>query len=133
MYSSGPTTDPLSPVGANVPSFPVGEYDRAQNFVAQETHVFSPTTIAVGGYASVGDPITGPRNTFQNTFDLSGSLSWIHGRHELKFGGGYRRDQINALQGIATNGFFVFAGIPSQANFLYNDGFANFLSGNPVV
>ena len=176
MYSSGPTTDPLSPVGANVPGFPVGEYNRAQNFVAQETHVFSPTTIGVarfsflrntflldqhlnnrppsslgfeyaptlpvaegppfiqiGGYASVGDPITGPRYTYQNTFDLSGSLSWIHGRHELKFGGGYRRDQINALQGIATNGFFVFAGIPSAAGFIYNDGFANYLSGNPVV
>src|SRR5216684_7204071 len=170
MYSSGPTTDPLSPVGANVPGFPVGEYDRAQNFVAQETHIFSPTTIGVarfsflrnvfllderlnhqspsslgfqyaptlpsasgppfiqvGGYASVGDPITGPRNTYQNTFDLSGSLSWIHGRHELKFGGGFRRDQINALQGIATNGFFVFASFP------YSDGFASFLSGNPVV
>jgi hypothetical protein len=155
MFSSGPTTDPLSPVGANVPGFPVGEYDRAQNFVAQETHIFSPTSIGVarfsylrntflldehlnhespadlgfqyaptlpsaagppfiqiGGYASVGDPITGPRNTFQNTFDLSGSLSWIHGRHELKFGGGYRRDQINALQGIASNGFFVFAAFP---------------------
>jgi hypothetical protein len=176
MYSSGPTTDPLSPVGANVPGFPVGEYDRAQNFVAQETHIFSPNTIGiarfsflrntflldqhlnhespsdlgfqyaptlpsaagppfiqVGGYASVGDPITGPRNTFQNTFDFSGSLSWIHGRHDLKFGGGYRRDQMNVLQGIATNGFFVFAGIPSFANFLYNDGFANYLSGNPVV
>ncbi len=92
-----------------------------------------PPFIQIGGYASVGDPITGPRNTFQNTFDFSGSLSWIHGRHELKFGGGYRRDQINALQGIATNGFFVFVGIPSQAHFLYNDGFANFLSANPVV
>jgi hypothetical protein len=170
MYSAGPTTDPLSPVGANVPGFPVGEYDRGQNFVAQETHVFSPTTIAVArfsylrnkflldqhlnhespsdlgfqyqptlasaagppfiqvsGYSSVGDPITGPRNTFQNTFDLSGSVSWIRGRHELKFGGGFRRDQINALQGIATNGFFVFASFP------YSDGFASFLSGNPVV
>jgi hypothetical protein len=170
MYSSGPTTDPLSPVGANVPGFPVGEYDRAQNFVAQETHIFSPTTIAVarfsflrntflldehlnhesptdlgfeytptlpsaagppfiqvGGYASVGDPITGPRNTYQNTFDFSGSLSWIHGRHELKFGGGYRREQINALQGIASNGFFVFS------NFPFSDGFASFLSGTPVV
>jgi len=170
MYSSGPTTDPLSPVGANVPGFAVGEYDRAQNFVAQETHVIAPTTIGVarfsylrneflldqhlnhesptdlgfqyhptlasaagppfiqvGGYASVGDPITGPRNTVQSTFDVSGFLSWIHGRHELKFGGGYRRDQINALQGIATNGFFVFSTFP------YNDGFASLLSGNPVV
>jgi hypothetical protein len=176
MYASGPVVDPLSPVGANVPGFPVGEYDRAQNFVSQETHSFSPRTIGVarfsflrnaflldqhlnhespsdlgfqyaptlplaagppfiqiGGYASAGDPITGPRYTYQNTFDLSGSLSWIRGRHELKFGGGYRRDQINGLQGIASNGFFVFAPIPSQAQFLYNDGFANFLSGNPVV
>jgi len=176
MFSTGPTTNPVSPSGASVPGFPVGEYDRAQNFVFQETHVFSPNTIGVlrfsflrntfllsqhlnhespadlgflyqptlpeaagppfiqiGGYASVGDPITGPRNTHQNTFDLSGSLSKIYGRHELKFGGGYRRDQINGLQGIATNGFFVFAGIPSQAGFLYNDGFANYLSANPVV
>jgi len=170
MYSAGPTTDPLSPVGANVPGFPVGEYDRAQNFVAQETHVFSankigiarfsflrntflldehlnnespaslgfqyaptlpvasgPPFIQVAADASVGDPITGPRYTYQNTFDLSGSLSWIRGRHEFKFGAGYRRDQINALQGIASNGFFVFE------NFPYSDPFASFLSGNPVV
>jgi Carboxypeptidase regulatory-like domain/TonB dependent receptor len=170
MYSSGPTTDPLSPVGANVPGFPVGEYDRAQNFVTQETHLFSPHTIGVGRFsflrntflldqhlnhespsdlgfqyaptlplaagppfiqvaadASVGDPITGPRYTYQNTFDVSGSLSWIRGRHDFKFGGGYRRDQINALQGIASNGFFVFE------NFPYSDPFASFLSGNPVV
>jgi hypothetical protein len=176
MYSSGPTTDPLSPVGANVPGFPVGEYDRAQNFVTQETHVFSPAVIGlarfsylrntflldehlnhqspsslgfqyaptlplasgppfiqIGGYASAGDPITGPRYTYQNTFDVSGSLSWIRGNHELKFGGGYQRDQINGLQGIASNGFFVFEPIPSFEDFLYNDGFANFLSGNPVV
>jgi Carboxypeptidase regulatory-like domain/TonB dependent receptor len=169
MFSGGPTTDPLSPGGANVPGFPVGEDDRSQNFVATETHTFSPTLIAVarvsylrnkflfgehvnhesptdlgfqytpslasaegppfiqvGGYASVGDPITGPRNTYQNTFDYSGSLSWIHGHHELKFGAGYRHDNINALQGIATNGFFVFSTFP------YSDGFASFLSGQPV-
>jgi outer membrane receptor protein involved in Fe transport len=169
MYSAGPTTDPLSTAGANVPGFPVGQYDRAQNFVAQETHVFSPAVIGiarfsylrnkflfdehvnheppselgfqyqptlpsaagppfiqVAGYASVGDPITGPRNTYQNTFDYSGSLSWIHGQHEMKFGGGFQHDQINALQGIASNGFFVFSTFP------YSDGFASFLSGTPV-
>ncbi len=169
MYSGGPTTDPLSTAGANVPGFPVGEDDRAQNFVAQETHVFSPAVVGVfrfsylrnkflfdehvnheppselgfqyeptlasaagppfiqvAGYASVGDPITGPRNTYQNTFDYSGSLSWVHGRHEMKFGGGFQQNQINALQGIASNGFFVFSTFP------YSDGFASFLSGTPV-
>ncbi len=170
MFSGGPTTDPLSTSGANVPGFPVGEEDRAQNFVAQETHIFSPSVVSVtrfsflrnkflfdqhlnhqlpstlgflyepslpeaagppfiqvGGYASVGDPITGPRNTFQNTFDVSGSVNWIRSRHEMKFGVGFRRDQINALQGIATNGFFVFAPFP------FSDAFASFLTGTPVV
>jgi Carboxypeptidase regulatory-like domain/TonB dependent receptor len=169
VFTQGDTVDPLSTAGANVPGFPVGEAQRAQNFVAQETHTFSPTMtgvarfsflrnkflfdehlnhttpaslgfqyapqldaaigppfIQVGGYASVGDPITGPRNTYENTLDVSGSLTWIHGRHELKFGGGYAHDQINVLFGIATNGFFVFQPFP------VSDAFASFLIGQPV-
>jgi len=170
-YSFGQSgqTDPLSSAGANVPGFPVGENQRPQNFVAQETHTFSPTVVGqlrfsflrnkllldehlnhtdpsslgftyaptlesaigppfiqVGGYASIGDPITGPRNTYQNSFDYSGSLTWIHGRHQFKFGGGYQYDQINVLQGIATNGFFVFEQFP------VNNAFASFLFGQPV-
>ena len=162
--------DPLSPGGASVPGFPVGENQRAQSFVADETHTFTPTLIAVGrfsflrnkllfgqsenhqppssvgfqyepsldiavglpfiqvsGYADVGDPITGPRNTYENVFDYSGSLSWVRGKHTLKFGGGYQYQQINVLQGIATNGFFVFAPFP------VTDAFASFLTGQPVV
>ena len=46
-----------------------------------------PPFIQVNGYTTVGDPITGPRNRYENAFDYSGSLSWVHGRHELKFGG----------------------------------------------
>jgi Carboxypeptidase regulatory-like domain/TonB dependent receptor len=168
-YGQLDQTDPLSTAGANVPGFPVGENQRDQNFVAQETHTFSPTVVGVlrgsylrnkflldqhinhtdpaslgfeyeptlesaigppfvqvGGYASIGDPITGPRNTYQNTFDFSGSLTWVKGRHQLKFGGGYQYDQINVLQGIATNGFFVFS------NFPVNNSFASFLFGQPV-
>lgn len=170
MYSNSNVLDPLSTSGANVPGFPVGEDHRAQNFVAQATHTFSPTMVGVArfsflrykflfdqhinhtspaslgfqyqpsldvaagppfvqvsSYASVGDPITGPRDTYQNSFDYSGSLSWIHGRHELRFGGGYERNQINAVQGIATNGFFVFAPFPVLGN-----AFASFLIGQPV-
>jgi hypothetical protein len=86
-----------------------------------------PPFIQVGGYASIGDPITGPRNTYQNTFDFSGALTWIKGQHQLKFGGGYQYDQINMLNGIATNGFFVFSDFP------VNNSFASFLFGQPVV
>ena len=80
-----------------------------------------------GGYASIGDPITGPRNTYENAFATSGSLTWIHGRHELKFGADYRRDQINVVNGIASNGFFVFAPVP------LSNAFANFLIGQPLL
>ncbi|MGC2616664.1 MAG: carboxypeptidase regulatory-like domain-containing protein [Terracidiphilus sp.] len=161
---------PLSPGGASVPGFPVAENQRAQSFVAQDTHSFSPSIIAVGrfsflrnkflfgesqnheppsslgfqytpsldaaigppfiqvsGYTLVGDPITGPRDTYENVYDFSGSLSWVRGKHALKFGGGYQYQQINVLQGIATNGFFVFAPFP------VTDAFASFLTGQPVV
>lgn len=170
MFNQLSQIDPLSPGGASVPGFPVGEDQRAQNFVAQETHTFSPTLIAIGrfsflrnkflfgehedhqspaslgfqytpsldiavgppfiqvnGYSTVGDPITGPRNTFENVFDYSGAITWVRGKHELKFGGGYQHQQINVLQGIATNGFFVFAPFP------VTDAFASFLTGQPVV
>ena len=51
----------------------------------------------------------------------------MRGKHTLKFGGGYQHQQINVLQGIATNGFFVFAPFP------VTDAFASFLTGQPVV
>jgi hypothetical protein len=162
--------NPLSPQGASVPGFPVGEDQRAQNFVAQETHTFTPTLVGVlrfsflrnkflysqsqvhtspeslgfqyspslavsegppfiqiSGYTDIGNPITGPRNTYENLYNISGSMSWSRGRHLFKFGGGYQRQQINVTQGIATNGFFVFAPFP------VTDAFASFLSGTPVV
>jgi len=163
----GTQFNPIPTSGASVPGFPVGQDQRAQNFVLQETHTFSPSMIGVfrfsylrnkflfgqhinptspadlgfqykpsldiavgppsiqiAGYTTIGNPITGPRDTYENAFDYSASLSWVHGRHELKFGGGYQHLQVNALQGIATNGFFVFAGFP-----VVPDAFASFLFG----
>jgi outer membrane receptor protein involved in Fe transport len=170
IFNDGDRTDPLSTSGASVPGFPVGEDQRAQNLVSQESHTFSPAMIGVfrfsylrnkflfdqhlnhttpdslgfgytpsleaavgppfiqvNGYTTVGDPITGPRNTFQNTYDYSGALTWVRGQHEFKFGGGYQRSQFNVLQGIGTNGFFVFAPFP------VTNPFASFLAGQPVV
>jgi len=169
VFADGDRLDPLSTAGASVPGFPVGEDHRAQNFVAQETHSFSPAMIGVfrfsylrnkflfnehvnhttpaslgfqyepsldlaigppfiqvNGYTTIGDPITGPRNTFQNTYDFSGALTWIRGKHEFKFGGGYEYSQFNVLQGIATNGFFVFVPFP------VTNSFASFLFGQPI-
>lgn len=170
MFNDGAQLNPIPTSGASVPGFPVGQDQRAQNLVVQETHTFNPSLVSVlrfsflrnkflygertnhttpaslgfnydpsldlavgppfiqvNGYTTVGNPITGPRNSYENAFDYSGSLSWVHGRHELKFGGGYQHQQINVLQGIATNGFFVFAPFPVVPN-----AFASFLFGQPV-
>ena len=81
----------------------------------------------VSGYASVGNPITGPRDTAQNTYEAFDSLSLIRGAHSVKLGVDFRRNQINMAEGIASNGFFVFAPFP------LSDSFASFLLGFPVV
>jgi hypothetical protein len=170
MFNDGDQFNPIPVSGASVPGFPVGQDQRSQNFVVQETHTFNPALVGVlrfsylrnkflygertnhttpaslgfgydpsldvavgppfiqvNGYTAIGDPITGPRNSYENAFDYSGSLSWVHGRHELKFGGGYQHLQINVLQGIATNGFFVFVPFPVVPN-----AFASFLFGQPI-
>ena len=103
---------------------------RASDFNTQPSldAAIGPPFIQVNGYTTVGDPITGPRNTYENAFDYSGSLSWVRGRHDLKFGGGYQHLNINVLQGIATNGFFVFDAISR----LRETRFASFLFGQPV-
>jgi hypothetical protein len=169
LFSNGTEFDPIATSGASIPGYPVSQDHRAQNFVVQETHNFSPSMVGVfrfsflrnkflygernnqntpasldfqydssldlatgtpfiqvNGYTVVGDPITGPRNTYENAYDYSGSLSWVRGRHEFKFGGGAQHLQVNALQGIATNGFFVFVPFP------VTDSFASFLFGQPV-
>ncbi|MEW5978640.1 MAG: carboxypeptidase regulatory-like domain-containing protein [Acidobacteriota bacterium] len=86
-----------------------------------------PPFIQVSGLASVGNPITGPRLTRQNSYEFGESLSWIRGRHQLKMGIEYRRNHIDAEQGIASNGFFVFVPFP------LSNAIANLLLGAPVV
>ncbi len=86
-----------------------------------------PPFLIVSGYASVGDPITGPRTSAQNTFEVYDSIARTAGRHSFKAGADFRRNQINMTEGIASNGFFVFAPFPAS------DSFASFLMGFPVV
>ena len=81
----------------------------------------------VSGYASIGDPITGPRDTTQNTYEAQDSYAKTAGAHSVKLGVEFRRNQINMTEGIASNGFFVFAPFPAS------DPFASFLLGFPVV
>ena len=80
------------------------------------------------GYSPVGGAITGPRESVQNSFEGQEGLSWIKGRHSLKFGAEILRTQLNMFQGIAPNAFFIFA-----STFPTNNAVANLLLGAPVT
>lgn len=82
----------------------------------------------LSGYSPVGGAITGPRHSFQNTYEIEDTVSWFYKRHSLKFGASYRKLQINATYVIAPNAFYVYS-----STFPTSDAFANFLLGRPVT
>jgi hypothetical protein len=111
-------------------------YEDAQNHTPGSSlgFTYQPTLAAnsgipfliVSGYGDVGNPITGPQNTYQNDYQGSYSIAMTRGRHNLKLGAELDHQQINLLLGIATNGFFVFAPFPAS------DSFASLLLGQSV-
>jgi hypothetical protein len=112
-------------------------HDQAQNHTPASDlgFTYQPTLSSsagspyfiISGYSDVGNPITGPQNTYQNDYQLSWSLAMTQGHHNVKVGAELDRQRINLLLGIATNGFFVFAPFPAS------DAYASFLLGQPVV
>jgi len=111
-------------------------YEDAQNHTPGSSLGFTyPPTLGtnagmpfliVSGYSDVGNPITGPQNSYQNDYQGSYSIAMTRGRHNLKLGADLDRQQIDVLLGIATNGFFVFAPFPAT------DSFASMLLGTSV-
>ncbi len=75
-----------------------------------------------------------PSFSLSQTISISETLSWIHGKHNLRFGGDYRRVHHDFLAGSNATGSFVFAGLFTQdANSDFDTGsaFADFLLGYP--
>jgi len=83
--------------------------------------------VLVSGYSSVGDPAIGPRDTVQNNYEAAEAVTVTAGAHTLRFGGEFRRIQINAVQGHFSNGVFQFSGYPAS------NSLANLLLGRPSV
>jgi hypothetical protein len=52
-----------------------------------------------------------PSFSQSQTISLSETLSWIHGKHNLRFGGDYRRVHRNFLTGSNATGSFTFSGL----------------------
>lgn len=71
-------------------------------------------------FASLGD--VNPQLTRNQTFTLSDSIVWIHGKHTWRWGGDFRRIQLNTETSGNARGSFVFTGTNTGydfADFLY--------------
>jgi len=92
------------------------------------------TNIDIAGVESLGDSQWLPEHVFENIFQVADALSWIHGKHSLKFGIDFRRQQRNFFQLSSPRGWFVFSGgytgdLTSASG---GSGLADLLLGAPV-
>ena len=76
--------------------------------------------------AVIGFSIQGPSRLVDNTFAYSDVLSWIHGKHTMKFGASLSAYQDNQIFQFEINGQFFYSTAGAAG-----DPFANFLVGLP--
>ncbi|MGA2736421.1 MAG: TonB-dependent receptor [Bryobacteraceae bacterium] len=71
---------------------------------------FGLSLISVTGFSPIGDEDNNPQHSTSNIYQLNDILTWVHGRHQAKFGADYRITQQNAYRDIEARGFIDFLG-----------------------
>ena len=66
--------------------------------------------LQISGYQPLGDSLWVPETIVENVYQLADTVSWIHGKHTVKFGMDFRRQQRNFFQQTAPSGWFQFSG-----------------------
>jgi hypothetical protein len=66
--------------------------------------------IQIAGFQQLGDSLWVPETIVENVYQLADTVSWTHGKHSMKFGGDFRRQQRNFFQQTAPSGWFQFSG-----------------------
>lgn len=68
------------------------------------------TNIDISGFTSLGDSQWLPEHVYENIFQIADTMTWIRGRHALKIGGDFRRQQRNFFQLSSARGIMDFGG-----------------------
>ncbi len=68
-----------------------------------------PPYIIIGSI-NVGNTYQGPQARRDNTWQYQDTVSWIKGRHSMKFGGEYRAFEQNQVFDFINNGYVLFTG-----------------------
>jgi outer membrane receptor protein involved in Fe transport len=95
-------------------------------FPATEPTALGLPQVAITGLFSVGDVAQSWTKLARNTYQLFDNFSWIRGRHNVKFGGDYRLNQIYLVFPNRPNGDFSFTGAVA------GNALADFLLGRPA-
>ena len=83
------------------------------------------------GFSGFGDNTDGPYANDNNTLQFVDNLSWIHGKHTLRFGFEYNRQNYNQVGNQFSRGNFVFQPNATQSSTKTGgDAFAEFLLGD---
>jgi hypothetical protein len=92
------------------------------------------TNLDVAGFTSLGDSQWLPEHVFENIFQVADTLTWIKGRHSIKAGADFRRQQRNFFQLSSPRGYFVFGGGYTMDLTTSNGGnaLADLLYGVPI-
>jgi hypothetical protein len=80
-------------------------------------------------WAPVGGPNEVPFFNINNTFQYAGSVTWTNGSHNIKFGSGFIKRQVDIL-GAHTSAGFALMGFDFAGRF--HDQRADFLGGYPL-
>ena len=84
--------------------------------------------------SQIGSPTYLPSHEIQNTYTFSDNLSWVRGKHSLKFGTELRFEQFSIFQPAAPRGTMDFGNVFTDnpgAQGTGGSGFASFLIGLP--
>ena len=98
---------------------------------------WAPPDVSISNMAGLGDCCS-PQAATQNRFQFADEVNWIHGKHNVFWGGQFFRTSFDGDWVVVNNGLFIFSG---NATGQYTNGavtaagnpYADFLLGLPQI
>jgi hypothetical protein len=88
-------------------------------------------TFLIAGYQQLGSPPNTATDFSTSVTEVADTVTWVNGRHTLKFGGDLRWERLNVLQPPSPTGSFTFSNLFTDLPGVANTGtpLASFLLG----